>query len=74
MEILNLICYASVTLFTAVIFISAVLLFISSVVLCFSKKIKGNLFIKIGIAITIGCVCPWIFKLFMFFLTKTVGM
>lgn len=74
MKILNTVCYASVTLFTAVIFISVVSLFISSVVLCFSKKDKGNLLIKIGVAITLGCACPWLFKLFMLFLTKTMGV
>ena len=68
MEILNFLCYASAILFFGVAFIICVAFFVTSIYACFTKKIKGDLFSKIFLAIFLGCLSPWILKLvFMFF-------
>ena len=70
MEILNFLCYASATFFSGVAFIICVVLFVTSIYACFTKKIKGDLFAKIFLTIFLGCLSPWLLKLVFVFFVK----
>lgn len=70
MEILNLICYACATVLSGCAFAVAVISFVMSVYGCFSKKFSGTLFSKIAVAVLLGCLCPWVLKLTVFFFLK----
>lgn len=74
MEILNTICYGSALLFTSAILVALVASFVSSIVLCFQKKVEGGLLSKIAVALALGSVCPWVLRLAIFFFDKMLGM
>lgn len=70
MELLNLICNFSAVVFFGALLLVALLSFGTSVFACFSKKTKGALWAKVLVAFAFACVCPWIFKVMMFFVLK----
>ena len=72
MEIINLICNGSAVLFLGVVLIAMFATFCASIYSCFSKKIEGKLPAKIVVAITIGCICPWILKLLIIMIGRLV--
>lgn len=73
MEILNLICYWSLTLFFFALTIAEVVIFITSIVACFSKKFEGPIYAKLILTFTLGCITPWFIKLSAFFLQVALG-
>ena len=74
MELLNTICFISATLFVGVLLVLAIYLFFISVYACFQKKMAGGLPAKIAVAFAFACVCPWLFRLMVWFLMKAMGM
>ena len=74
MEILNTICYGCALVLSASILVLAISIFITSIISCFSKKVEGSIVVKIAVALTLGCICPWIFRLSVFFFDKMLGM
>lgn len=74
MEILNTICYGSALLFTSAILVALVASFVSSIVLCFQKKVEGGLLSKIAVSLFLCAVCPWVLRLAIFFFDKMLGM
>lgn len=74
MEILNMICFGCATLLSGVVLMAVLITFGASVVACFSKKWKGTLLAKIVVAFVLGCSLPWLFKLVVFFVGKTIGV
>lgn len=73
MNILNFICFCSMSLFSAVIFAISLVLFVTSFYACFSKKVEGKLFTKIMLVILFLCMSPWALKLTIFFIQKAGG-
>lgn len=72
MEILNLICYGSAVLFVGAVLVVLVFAFFTSVYSCFTKKIEGKLLSKLAVALTFGCVCPWVLKLLLYLIGRII--
>lgn len=73
MEILNLICYGSAILILGNVLIITMAAFLTSLYTCFSKKVDAKLFVKISVTIFLGCICPLIFRLILYFVLKVIG-
>lgn len=63
MNLLNFICWCSTFVLSSVGFVLVSVTFFTSIYTCFSKKVKGSLFIKILVAVSFGCVLPLLVRL-----------
>lgn len=70
MELLNTMCYGSAFLITGVVLVLVVACFCTSLYSCFTKKIKGNIIVKVLVTIFFGCSCPMLIRLMLYFVSK----
>jgi hypothetical protein len=68
MGLLNTICYGSAFILSGVALLLVFACFCTSVATCFMKKVKGNLIVKIAVAVSFGCICPLILRMMLFFI------
>ena len=73
MRILDLICLGSLTFLALCVLTFVVMVFCTGIYACFTKKVKGELFAKITIAIVSGCCIPWLIKGVIFLFTKILS-
>lgn len=73
MNILNMICFGSAFVCTAILFVFTLLVFCTSVYGCFTKKLAGNLLAKLLIVVVSASTLPWIVKLLIFLFFKMVA-